>query len=212
MSKFLLDRRTLFVAGASSLALSACSDLIGPPAASPLYMLRPRMPAAGTGRGVNWQISIQLPEAPQSLDTDRIAIVQPGDIMDYYANAVWQDRLPFLVQQALVEAFEANNRITAVGRDTDILRSDYLLQTDIRDFQARYDVADTPPTAEVRIAAKLIAAHGRTITQITTVHKEVPTQQNSVPAATQAMNEALSQALADIVSWTLSAPQPPHGL
>ena len=26
------------------------------------------------------------------------------------------------------------------------------------------------------------------------------------------MNEALSQALADIVSWTLSAPEPPRGL
>jgi cholesterol transport system auxiliary component len=212
MSKFLLDRRTLFVAGAASIALAGCSDLIGPPAASPLYMLRPKMPPGGGGRPVNWQISIQLPEAPQSLDTDRIAIVQPGDIMDYYANASWQDRLPFLVQQALIEAFEANNRISAVGRDTDILRSDYLLQTDIRDFQARYDAPDAPPTAEVRIGCKLIAAHGRTITQITLVHKEVPTTQNSIPAATQAMNEALSQALVDIVSWTLSAPQPPRGL
>ena len=211
MSKFIFDRRTLLVAGASSVALAACSDIIGPPAASPLYMLRPKMPATGGGRGVNWQISIQLPEAPQSLDTDRIALVQPGDVMDYYANAVWQDRLPFLVQQALIEAFETNSRIMAVGRDTDILRFDYLLQTDIRDFQARYDVQDAPPTAELRIACKLIAAHGRTIAQSTTVNKEVPTQQNSIPAATQALNEALSQALVDIVAWTLSAPEPPRG-
>jgi len=212
MSKFLLDRRSLFVTGAASVALAACSNIIGPPEASPLYMLRPKVPPAGAGRAVNWQISIQLPEAPQSLDTDRIALVQPGDIMDYYANAAWPDRLPFLVQQALIEAFEANNRIVAVGRDTDILRADYLLQTDIRDFQARYDVQDAPPTAVVRIACKLISAHGRTITQITTVEKEVPTQQNSVPAATQAMNQALGEALGDIVSWTLSAPEPPRGL
>jgi cholesterol transport system auxiliary component len=212
MSKFLLDRRALLVAGASSVALAACSNIIGPPESSPLYMLRPKMPPGGAGRAVNWQISIQLPEAPQSLDTDRIALVQPGDIMDYYANAEWQDRLPFLVQQALIEAFEANNRITAVGRDTDILRADYLLQTDIRDFQARYDAQDAPPTAVVRIACKLIAAHGRTITQIMTVQKQVPTQQNSIGAATQAMNEALGEALVDIVSWTLSAPEPQRGL
>jgi cholesterol transport system auxiliary component len=208
MSKFLLDRRTFFVAGAASVALGACSDLIGPPASSPLYMLRPRMAASPGGRQVNWQISVLLPQAPQSLDTDRIALVQPGDIMDYYANAAWQDSLPFLVQQALIEGFEANNRIMAVGRDTDILRSDYLLQTDIRDFQARYDVQDTPPTAVVRIEAKLIAARGRTITQIMTAEKEVPTTQNSVPAATQAMNTALSDVLGQIVLWTLSAPEP----
>lgn len=212
MSKFLLDRRTLLVAGVSSVALAACSNIVGPPAAAPLYMLRPKIPASGAGRRVNWQISVQLPEAPQSLDTDRIALVQPGDIMDYYANAAWPDRLPFLVQQALIEAFETNNRIMAVGRDTDVLRADYLLQTDIRDFQARYDVADAPPTAEVRIAAKLIAAHGRTITQAMTAQKEVPTQQNTIPAATQAMNQALAAVLEQIVSWTLSAPEPPRGL
>jgi cholesterol transport system auxiliary component len=211
MSKFLLNRRTLLVAGISSVALGACSNLIGPPAAAPLYMLRPKVPSAA-GRTVPWQISVMLPEAPQSLDTDRIALVQPGDVMDYYANAAWQDRLPFLVQQALIEAFEANSRITAVGRDTDVLRSDYILQTDIRDFQAEYAVADTPPTAQVRIAAKLIAARTRTITQIITATKDVPTTQNSIPAATQAMNEALGSVLQQIVDWTLSAPPPPKAL
>ncbi|MBL6853216.1 MAG: membrane integrity-associated transporter subunit PqiC, partial [Alphaproteobacteria bacterium] len=108
MSKLLLDRRSLFVTGAASVALAACSNIVGPPEAAPLYMLRPKVPASTNGRAVNWQISIQLPEAPQSLDTDRIALVQPGNVMEYYANAEWPDRLPFLVQQALIEAFEAN--------------------------------------------------------------------------------------------------------
>ncbi|MEJ1970349.1 MAG: ABC-type transport auxiliary lipoprotein family protein [Rhizomicrobium sp.] len=210
MSKLLLDRRALLVTGISAVTLGACSDVIGPPAAAPMYLLRPQFPPATHGPRVNWQVSVTLPSAPESLDTDRIALVQPGNVMDYYANAQWSDRLPFLVQNALVDAFEADNRITAVGRDSDVLRSDYLLQTDIRDFEARYDVPDGIPTAVIRISAKLIAAKGRTIAQITMAHAEVPASANSVPAAAAAFNEALSSVIGQIVTWALTAPLPPR--
>ena len=210
MSKLLLDRRAFIVAGASTTLLAACGgNLIGPPDASPLYMLRPKIPPTTTGVPVNWQISIILPEAPQSLDSDRIALVQPNGQMDYYANAAWQDRVPFLVQTALIEAFEANTRIRAVGRDTDGLRSDYFLQTDIRDFQARYDVPDGIPTAVVRFSVKLIQARGRVITQIMIAHSEVAATANSVPAVAAAFNQALSDALGQVVGWALDAPKPP---
>ncbi|HXC55266.1 MAG TPA: ABC-type transport auxiliary lipoprotein family protein, partial [Rhizomicrobium sp.] len=175
---------------------------------APLYMLRPTPPPAGGGPRVAWQLSIVLPEAPESLDTDRIALVQPTSQMDYYANSSWQDRVPFLVQSALVEAFEASGRIAAVGLDTQGLKSDYLLLTEVRDFQARYDVADAPPTAVVRISAKLISVRGRAIAGTTVGHGEVAAGQNSVPSVVAAFNQALAMALGQIVDWTLSAPMP----
>lgn len=208
MTTFSLDRRTLLVAGVSSVALSACSGLIGPPEPSPLYVLRPSSRAAGGGPRVNWQLSVVLPDAPDSLDTNRIALVQPSNEWDFYANSSWQDRVPFLVQSALIEAFESTGRIPAVGKDTQGLKSDYLLETDIRDFQARYDVADGTPTVVVRIAAKLIAARGRTIVQSLNAHAEIAASANSVPAVVQAFDQALGQTLGQIVEWTLSAPPP----
>ena len=149
-----------------------------------------------------------LPESPDSLDTNRIVLVQPDDQMDFYANASWQDRAPFAVQSALIEAFEDSGRIAGVGRDTEGLKSDYLLETEIRDFQARYDVADGVPTVQVRIAAKLIATRGRTIAQSFIAHSEVAAGQNSVPAAVAAFNQALSATLGQIVDWALRAPMP----
>ena len=101
-------------------------------------------------------------------------------------------------------------RIAAVGRDTDGLKSDYLLETDIRDFQARYDAADAPPTVVVRIAAKLIAVRGRTIAQSLTAHAEVAAGQNNVPSVVVAFNQALAQTLGQITAWALSAPMPPR--
>jgi cholesterol transport system auxiliary component len=208
MSKFSIDRRALLVTGVSSVALAACSNIIGPPDASPLYMLKPPKMAAGGGPRVFWQLSVTMPEAPDSLDTDRIALVQPTSQMDYYAGATWQDQLPSLVQSSLIEAFEASGRIAAVGRDTEGLKADFVLLTDIRDFQARYDVADAPPTAVVRIVARMMAVRGRTIVQTINAHGEVAAGENSVASVVVAFDQALGNAVSQIVDGALAAPAP----
>jgi len=208
MTKLLLDRRALLVAGAASVALSACSSIIGPPAPPPIYLLRPPIPPAGGGPRVGWQMSIVLPDAPDSLDTSRIVLEQPDGTMDYYANATWPDRLSLLVQSALLDAFQASNRISAVARDTDGLKSDYLLQTDIRDFEAVYETADTAPTAVVRIQARLVGVRSRAIVQALNARAEAPAGANTVPAVVAAMNQALGTTMSQIVGWALTAPVP----
>ncbi|MGZ5924381.1 MAG: ABC-type transport auxiliary lipoprotein family protein [Rhizomicrobium sp.] len=210
MSKrsFSIDRRTLLVSGASAFVLSACSNIIGPPEAAPLYVLKPASPAVKNGPPAHWQLTVVLPESSDSLDTTRIMLLQPGGQMDYYANANWQDRLPFVVQGTLVEAFEASGRMPAVGRDTEGLKSDFLLVTDIRDFQARYDVPDTAPVAMVRIVAKVVAARTRTIVMSIDAHSEIQAGQNSVPSVVGAFNQALSAVQARIVEAVLNAPPP----
>lgn len=205
---FHLDRRAVLLAGLSSVTLAACSGIVGPPEASPLYQLKPAVPAASGGGRVPWQLSITLPETPDSLDTDRIVLVQPDNRLDFYANARWPDRVPFLVQSALIEAFENSGRIGAVGRDTEGLKSNYFLLTDIRDFQARYDAPDAPPTVVIRIATKMIAANTRTIVRSMTAKAESATTVNSVPAVAGAFNQALASAVGQIVNWALDAPMP----
>jgi cholesterol transport system auxiliary component len=212
MSKrtFSTDRRALLASGASLLVLSACSNIIGPPESAALYVLDPENSPARNGPALLWQLSVVLPETSDSLDTTRISLMMPAGQMDYYANANWQDRLPLLVQASLVEAFEATGRLTAVGRDSEGLKSDYLLLTDIRAFQARYDVADAPPKVEVRIVAKLVRALTRTIVQVIDAQSVVPVAQNSVPSVVAAMNQALSNVETQIVDWALRAPPPVH--
>ena len=210
MSKrsFSIGRRALLASSASAFVLSACSNIIGPPGSAPLYLLDPHNPPAKSGPPVHWQLTVVLPLASDSLDTMRIMLVQPNGQMDYYANANWQDRLPFLVQGSLVEAFEESGRMPAVGRDTEGLKSDYLLVTDIRDFQARYDVADAAPIAVVRVVAKVIAARTRTIVLTVDAHNETQATQNSVAGVVAAFNLALSAVQTQIVDGVLKAPAP----
>jgi cholesterol transport system auxiliary component len=210
MSKrsFSIGRRAALVGGASALVLGACSGIIGPPASSPIYVLRPDHVPAVPGPAVRWQLTVELPEAADALDSVRILLLQPTGQMDYYSDANWQDRLPAILQGTLVDAFEASGRMQAVGRDTQGLKSDYLLVTDIRDFQARYAAPDAAPTAVERLVAKLIATRTRTIVLSKDAHGEAQAGANNLPSVVAAFNQALSAVQAQIVDAALNAPAP----
>jgi cholesterol transport system auxiliary component len=203
-------RRAFLAVTASALALSGCGDLLGPPPAPQMYVVRPDFPAPATPPAkLAWSLSIMRPSAPGALDSDRIAILQPDAKMDYYADAQYPDALPGLVQTALLEGFEKNGALAGVARDSDALHADYDLFLDIKDFEARYAVADGVPEAMVTITARLATAHGRAIAGSLTLSQSVPASANSVGAATQALQQALTAVASGIVSWTLSFPAPP---
>src|SRR5262249_59232750 len=99
-----------------------------------LYVLRPEV-TAPLGAPVGWRLSVGSPDAPASLDTERIALSRTANTMDYFANAAWSDRVPLLLQRLLIQTFDASNRTLSVDRDTTGLENDYLLLTEIRHFQ-----------------------------------------------------------------------------
>ena len=207
----LLDRRLLLITG-SSLALTACGSLdklIGPPDAPQIYALRPAAPAAQpSGSKVGWALAIQKPDASGNLDSARIALSRSGNQLDYYANAAWPDRLPDLVQTALLAGFEASGRIDAVSRDDDALQSDYQLSTDLRDFEGRYATPNGAPEAAVTIIAHISDTKSRKILANLTVNLTEPASANSVDAVVQALNAALAKAVNQTVQWALALPPP----
>jgi cholesterol transport system auxiliary component len=205
MGNDFMNRRAILVSGASLVALSACSGIVGPPDAPQIYMLKAAPAAAVNGPKVAWSLGVAQPSAPHALDTDRLVISRSADTADYYANAVWQDRLPSIVQEALVDAFEASGRIDNVVRDAEGLRSDYLLKMDIDEFQARYDTPDGAPTVVVALEALMVGRQDRNLIAHFSVKKEAPAGQNSISAAVQAADVALGAALSDIVRWALDA-------
>lgn len=199
------SRRAMLALGAASVVLAACSNVIGPPEAGQLYVLRPALPARSGGQKVAWALSVALPEAPRNLEGDRIAVSRSANTADFFAGAVWSDRLTDLVQSSVIDAFEASGLIDVVVRDTEGLSSDYILKLQIRDFEATYPQPDGPPTAVVALDVMLVDRHNRGLNGQHTVRKEAQATQNSVEAAVQAMDQAFGSALQDIVSWTLSS-------
>jgi len=204
----ILPRRALLL-GSAAFALAGCSDLIGPSSAPvQLYGLKPSGGAPTTGPKVPWHLSVGVPTATDYLDRSRIALMQPDTSVDYYAGAQWTDHLPVLVQEALIEAFEDSGRIDGVAAESDGFKADYVLEMDLRDFQARYDQPDGVPTAVVRIAAKIAPTLSHNIASSFQASHQAQASQNSVGAVVQAMDAALGQALSEIVNWALSQPPP----
>lgn len=205
-----LGRRLFLIAG-SSLLLAACGSLdklVGPPDAPQIYALRPTLPAAQPGAKVDWALSILKPDASNSLDSSRIALAKSETQLDYYANATWPDRLPDVVQTALLAGFEASGRIDAVSRAEDALHADYELSTDLRDFEARYATPGGVPTVAVTIIAHMANVRSRMIVANHTVKLTQAATANSVDAVVQAFDAALAQAIAEITQWALAMPPP----
>jgi cholesterol transport system auxiliary component len=194
------------IVGAGAIGLSACSVLQGP-AIPQLYVLRPQMPPA-MGPRVNWRLAVAAPDAIASLDTARIALTRSATTMDYFANAAWTDRVPLLLQRQLIQAFDSSGRILSVDRDTSGLEADYVLQTEIRDFQARYDTPEGAPQIVVNIQAKVARIPQREIVANINVAQQANAAANDMNSIVVAFNQATGAAIAQIVTGTLGMPPP----
>ena len=201
--------RRAILTGSGALVLAGCSDLIGPLSTpQQLYVLRPGGGTSTAGPKVRWSLAILTTTISDHLDSSRIALTQPDNSVDYYADSGWTDHLPRLVQNALVEAFENSGRIEAVSAASEGFHADYILQAQIRDFEAQYDQPDGIPTVWVRIESKLAPSRGREIVaSLNSVH-QVRATANSVAVVLRAFGDAAGLVLSDIVNWTLSAPLP----
>ena len=205
----IVDRRQVILGG-GAMMLSACGSLqlIPKPQTPQLYLLRPQiMPPMGTS--VSWRLAVGVPDAAASLDTARIALSRSATTMDYYANAAWDDRLPLLLQNLLIETFDASGRIISVGRDTGGLEADYLLQAELRNFEAHYDTPDGAPKIIVSIQAKLARMPQREIVATLNANQQAQASANNLDSVVMAFDQAAAPAIAQIAAWTLAQPNPP---
>ncbi len=202
------DRRLFLL---SAFALAGCGGLgLGPTDTNNIiYVLQPATAAAAGGQPATWALAVDIPDASNAMDTKRIALVKADSTMDYYANAEWPDRLPLLVQTALLSAFEASGRAPSVSRIQDALHADYELGRELRDFSAQDSAPDGAPSVTVSIVAQISTAHARKIVASFTAKETATASQNSTAAAVGAFNTALGAAVGKIVAWALTLPAPP---
>lgn len=190
----------------AALAAAGCSSLFVATPPGNLYRLAANSSYPAVLPHVRAQLLIDLPEAPAGIDTSRIALSKSPISLDYFADAEWTDRVPALVETALLASFENSGAITAIDRESTGLRADFVLKTEIRHFEAAYDNAGGPPEIRVEIAARLVASAQREIVAQATFRQNARATANGVPAVVAAFDAATEPVLRDIVLWTLSNP------
>lgn len=170
-----------------------------------LYVLTPKSTYPADLVHVKWQLLVEKTTSPAALDTQRIAVSYSPIEIDYFARANWTDRAPEMVQRLIVESFENSDRIVAVGSDSIGLRSDILLKTELREFQAEYESrTGGNPGIRVRINAKIIKMPQRVIVASKTFESVVDAKTNGMEHIVTAFDEALGKTVRSIVIWTLT--------
>ena len=198
---------------------TGCSiPLPGQGAPPRLYVLTPKSTFPDDVPSVNWQLLVDTPVSPAGLSTARIAMNDSPIELRYFDRANWTDFAPKMVQTLMIESFENSGKIIGVGREQIGLRSDFLLKTDLREFQAEYsdalpqgikvmDQGVSPPVARVRINVKLVRMPRREIVATKTFERRVRAKDNTMKEIIGSFDQALGKALKAIVSWTLKTGQ-----
>ena len=188
------------LAGAAGCSLPGTGD---PPQ---LYTLTPKSTFDASLPRVEWQLVVERPVAAAGINTQRIAYQRSPVTLDYFARASWTDLAPALVQTLLIESFENTGRIRAVSRESTQLRPDYILQTELREFQAENDASGRQPIARVRLNGKLIRMPDRTIVGNRTVSRTATSARSDIEGIVLAFDEALGGVMKEMVEWALRAP------
>jgi cholesterol transport system auxiliary component len=206
----MLSRRHLLQSAAAlgGLTLSGCNVIPNVNQPLDLYTLKPQVTFDQPLPKVTWQLVIAEPVAERDINTTRIALTRAPNSIEYFAKGNWTDTAPSLVQAKLIEAFETTDSIVAIGRDASGLKPDYILQSDLRDFQAEFSGAtgasDGAPNVHVRLIAKLVQMPERRIVRTVSAEQSVAAAANTVPAVVTAFEQALSVVLKTIVQGTLT--------
>ncbi len=204
------------VLGAGGLAVAVmtsagCSSIFPGTERDPpmLFDLSPKSTFAPNLPKVRWQLIVEVPIAAAGLSSSRIALKRHPLRLEYYAKTSWTDLAPKMVQTLIVESFENSGKIVSVGRESAGLRSDFVLKTELREFQADYTggakngAKGGAPRVRVRINAKLVLMPQRTIIAGVTIEKFITAKSNSMSAIVTAYDSALGKTLKGLVAWTL---------
>lgn len=205
--RLLLRTGALTIGGLSTggCAAAASSIFLGDPPAQ--YTLTPKSTFDSTLPTVSWQLLIEPPVAASALDSVRIALKEDPFEIQYFANVAWSARAPAMVQTLLVESFENSERIVSVGRESIGLRADYVLKSELREFQAEYGApgmaAGAPPQVRVRLNAKLVRIPQRLIIASQNFERLEAPSSNRTLSIIEAFDVALGGVIRNIVEFTL---------
>ena len=195
-----------FVPSVLILTLAGCSGLLGGGEPAHLYRLTPKSTYPPNLPHRSVQLLINEPFAPAGLDKSRIALSRSPVSIDYFANSEWTDRAPLLVQTAILQSFENSKAITAIDRESVGLRADFILDPEIRHFEAVYDSANGPPEVWVAINLRLVNPSTRDVVAQTLFERRERASANEVPSIVSAFDEALGGVVKEIVVWTVTNP------
>lgn len=196
--------RSLAAVAIVAMTTSACGSLLESqlPAVT-RYVIATPPPAASASVSAASQVGLAVgrPDVAPGLDTDRIAVIR-GHELDYYRAALWRGTVLDTVQAFLVTTLQDQKLFRNVASEQARIGGEYLLDTEVRDFQAEYVDGAAIPTVRVTLIGRVIRIRDRKLIDTIAVTTTRPATENRLAAVATAFEAAMQQVSLEIASKT----------
>src|SRR3954469_24014421 len=164
------------------------------------YDLRALANAGPAGKTINVQWAIPEPTAVAMLETQRF-LFSPAQEYPGFADALWADALPKLVQARLIESFENYDIAHAPLRVADLGQTDFQLLIDVRRFRI---AVDSTPVAEIGLSARIVDRNGKVVAARLFEGKQ-EFNKLEPPSAVAAFDEAFGRIAREMIAWAVQS-------
>lgn len=169
------------------------------PAPATYDLIPPRISTVTPPRAAPFQLVVNQPTAVRALGTDKLLVKPGADQISFYKGAAWSDRLPKLVQDRMVQAFQNAGLVKAVGSRSDRLNADIELATQLNAFQVELD--GQRASARVSLFIKVIDGNAGKMIASREFQTTVPTSATEAREMVASLNRAFDTVLRQIVPW-----------
>jgi phospholipid/cholesterol/gamma-HCH transport system substrate-binding protein len=170
----------------------------GTPTQKITYDLRAPQDLGLPKKAVRGPFAIPEPSAVTMLQTQRFLFSPAKDVAGF-ADAMWADSIPRLLQARLIEAFENYDIEHAPLRGSDEGQVDFQLLVDVRRFRI---ATDTGPSAEIGLSVRIVDKDGKVIAARLFEEQE-KFETLEPPAAVAAFDVAFGRLAKNVIVWTV---------
>ena len=182
---------------------AAISALSG--AATPLenYDLAAPADAPQARRTLARQMVVELPTAPGALMTERI-LIRPRPLQaQYLPDGQWASEAPVMLQTLMVRALEDANAFRYVGRRPLGSFGDFVLISELTDFQAEALPEGEGATIRVRLTARVVRESDAAVIASRTFNAAGASASTATVDLVDGFNSATQSMLRDLSAWVL---------
>jgi phospholipid/cholesterol/gamma-HCH transport system substrate-binding protein len=165
------------------------------------YDLRAATGFGAPSRILHGRLVIPEPTALAMLETQRM-LFSPAQDYPGFAEFIWADSIPKLLQAKLIESFENYDIAHAPLRNVDPGQADFQIAIDVRRF--RIAVASSGSAAEISLSARIVDKDGGVVASRLFEESQALTKIEP-RAAVAAFDDAFVRMASNIIAWTANS-------
>ena len=204
-----MRQASMLLAAAAMALLTACSGLSSHEVPERIYILR-----AGVGSGsapVKAALTVVRPVVHPGLDTNRIAVVRPGNELDYFAASRLGEPLPKVLAALALQSMSGDGGFaTVLSAERAGVPADFEMQLTARRFEAEYTASGATPSVQVALDCLLVASNPRRVlgdcSGAATEAATADRMGEIIPAMERAAQKALAEVRAKAVALARAVP------